>query len=84
MSKTFGILLAFALLTGTELQAQDAAKMSSALARKNFPGGIDESDLTVQPVKRITRKGEEIEPEHGYDSGEGDQPSYSDSPDTGD
>lgn len=61
------------LLVSAQVMADDEAArgLSSIQARKNFPGGQDESDLTVQPQKHITRKGEEIDVEH-YESGAGE------------
>ena len=35
---------------------QPAAQGSTSLQRKAYPGGRDESDLTVQPHKHITKR----------------------------
>ncbi len=35
--------------------AQSSLQASTAMLHKAFPGGRDESDLTVQPHKRITK-----------------------------
>jgi hypothetical protein len=68
--KYFPAFLMIALFfSAPESRAEETTRVTSIQIRKNYPGGIDESDLTVQPAKRITRKGEELETEH-YDGGE--------------
>ncbi len=46
-------------------------------SRRNYPGGKDDSDLTVQTLRKITRKGEDLDPEyqgHGEPLEEGSPP----------
>lgn len=48
------------------LEAQTVAPSTSQM-RRSYVGGKDDSDLTVQTLRKITRKGEEVEPEYqGY------------------
>lgn len=47
------------LVVAEEVDAQTAPTTSSS--RRIYPGGRDDSDLTVQTARKITRKGDDVE-----------------------
>ena len=59
------LILSLAAISAARADDQQSgsqnAPSSSALQRRAYPGGRDESDLTVQPHKRITKKQQDSE-----------------------
>ena len=59
---------------GAVAQADQSEVLSISSIKRTYPGGRDDSDLTVQTLKRITKKETEdhnIDPEEGdYDQGD--------------
>ena len=65
------MILFFALTITMVARADDQAQSSqnaasSQLQRRAYPGGRDESDLTVQPHKTVTRK--QVDSEAGFEA----------------
>ena len=59
---------------GAIAQADQSEVLSISSIKRTYPGGRDDSDLTVQALKRITKKetvDQSIDPEEGdYDQGD--------------
>lgn len=50
-----------------ESEAQTNGPTTSSV-RRTYPGGKDDSDLTVQSVRKITRKGDDVEVDYHVSS----------------
>jgi hypothetical protein len=66
------ILLVMAPASGAMAQIIDSPISPSSGIKRNYPGGRDDSDLAVQPQKRVTKK--EVESQNDeIDEGDYDQ-----------
>jgi len=59
---------------GAVVQADQSEVPSISSIKRTYPGGRDDSDLTVQPIKRITKKetvDQNVDPDEvDYDQGD--------------
>jgi hypothetical protein len=73
----FVLCLSFALLAQAEetdrQPASGVTSYASGSIKRVYPGGRDDSDLTVQPAKRVTKKETDLDRTDGVDEGDLDQ-----------